>query len=635
MEVPRLWRCGNRGSVASVLIEKPPIGDFLPIVDGGFSLQYSPLLEYREGTGMVLFCQMDVTGRTEQDPAAKRLVANLLSYVSGWKASPNRSALCVGDPLVRRHLERAGIPTGSYRGGALSPAQALIVGPGGGPALAKDRTEVAAWLKAGGRLLALELDANEADGFLPTAVRMSKQEHIATWFEPPGVASLFAGVAPADVHNRDPRALPLVSGGARVLGDGVLAQAEGANVVFCQLAPYRFVKRPEDAPGLSVDTGDAVDGKQCALLTMATVPWGQFGQKVKAGQVGKTYTLAAFAKPLGEPARVRLEVERAGRPWDRAVRGRDIEVPEDRWTELHVTFKVSKPYPEGWSAYIHCGQAGARLRADHFRLYEGPYTPGRVRAAGRGNFFANPSFETGTRPWFFTWRAEQQNLRKTYRRTSFLLTRLLGNMGVRGKTPLLSRFATPASGPAAESIVRNSGFRLDANADGMPDGWQFTTDAKQATCTLEAAKPGSPERCLRIACSTFGEKGKGSLMLAQNDVPVKQGQWYRISLKARSKGLGGASVTLALQNTRTWRSLFEYQRFAPAEEWEAFVFLVQANATVPSKTRFQIWHGNVGTLWLADIRMEPIPPPSEGRWSRGLYLDQAQEWDDPYRFFRW
>ena len=49
--VPHIWRCGNQGNVASVLIEKPARGDFLPIVDGGFSLQYSPLLEYREGQG--------------------------------------------------------------------------------------------------------------------------------------------------------------------------------------------------------------------------------------------------------------------------------------------------------------------------------------------------------------------------------------------------------------------------------------------------------------------------------------------------------------------------------------------------------------------------------------------------------
>ena len=48
---------------------------------------------------------------------------------------------------------------------------------------------------------------------------------------------LLAGVGPADVYNRDPRELPLVSGGATVIGTGILARAEKANVVFCQLAP--------------------------------------------------------------------------------------------------------------------------------------------------------------------------------------------------------------------------------------------------------------------------------------------------------------------------------------------------------------------------------------------------------------
>ncbi len=42
LPVPRLWRCGNRGNIASVLIEKPAGGDFPPILDGGYSLQYSP-----------------------------------------------------------------------------------------------------------------------------------------------------------------------------------------------------------------------------------------------------------------------------------------------------------------------------------------------------------------------------------------------------------------------------------------------------------------------------------------------------------------------------------------------------------------------------------------------------------------
>jgi len=42
------------------------------------------------------------------------------------------------------------------------------------------------------------------------------------------------------VHNRDPRELPLVSGGATAVGDGVLAKTEGANVVLCQFAPWHL-----------------------------------------------------------------------------------------------------------------------------------------------------------------------------------------------------------------------------------------------------------------------------------------------------------------------------------------------------------------------------------------------------------
>ena len=62
-------------------------------------------------------------------------------------------------------------------------------------------------------------------------------------------------------------------------------------------------------------------------------------------------------------------------------------------------------------------------------------------------------------------------------------------------------------------------------------------------------------------------------MLAQHDVPVKEGQWYRISFRARSEGLGGARVALTIMNTVTWRSLFDYERFAPPAEWKEFTAL--------------------------------------------------------------
>jgi beta-galactosidase len=250
MPVTRAWRCGCRGNVASVLIEKPACGDFVPIVDGGFSLQYSPLMEYREGKGMVLFCQMDVTGRTETDPAAQILTTNILEYVGDWKPSPRREALYVGEPAGRTHFEAAGLRLGSYSGGELKAGQVLVVGPGGPRVFlsktragAAYRDSVGAFLKTGGHLLAIGLTQQNADALLPFKVSINQAEHINAYFDPPGANSPLAGVGPADVHNRDPRAIPLVSGGAETVGDGVLAVASRANVVFCQLAPWQFEYR--------------------------------------------------------------------------------------------------------------------------------------------------------------------------------------------------------------------------------------------------------------------------------------------------------------------------------------------------------------------------------------------------------
>ncbi|UCG47821.1 MAG: hypothetical protein JSU94_20380 [Phycisphaerales bacterium] len=238
--VTRAWRCGCRGNVASVLIEKPARGDFLPIVDGGFSLQYSPLMEYREGQGVVLFCQMDVTGRTEDEPAGRLLTRNILQYVSRRRPAPRRQVVYAGDPAGRRHLESAGVSLTSYDGSSLSTDQLLVVGPGWGPKLAKDAARIAEWLKGGGSLLAVGLDERQAGAFLPLQIRTRRAEHISAYFEPFGTGSLLAGAGPADVHNRDPREAPLVVEGAQIIGNGVLAEAEGANVVFLQLAPWQF-----------------------------------------------------------------------------------------------------------------------------------------------------------------------------------------------------------------------------------------------------------------------------------------------------------------------------------------------------------------------------------------------------------
>ncbi len=309
--VTRLWRCGNRGNVASVLIEKPARGDFLPIVDGGYSLQYSPLVAYHEGKGMVLFCQMDVTGRTENDPAAETLARNIIRYVSAWKPAPNRKALYVGDPAGKRHLESAGIAPGAYGGGRLSTDQVLVVGAGGGKELARNATAVADFLKAGGHLLALGLDEQDANAFLPFEVSTKNQEHIASFFEPLAMGSLLAGVGPADVHNRAPRELPLVSAGAAVIGNGVLARARNANIVFCQLTPYNIGKGKRYNPRRA--------HRRASFLVTRLL--------ANMGAAGRTPLLERFRSPV--------DAAKAEKRW---LDGLYVDVPEE-WDDPYRFFR--------------------------------------------------------------------------------------------------------------------------------------------------------------------------------------------------------------------------------------------------------------------------------------------------------
>ena len=308
--VTRLWRCGNRGNVASVLIEKPACGDFLPIIDGGYSLQYSPLMEYREGNGMMLFCQMDITGRTEDDPAAKMLAGNIFKYVSAWKPAPRRHVIYIGGSAGRQHLESAGISLSSYDAGSLSANDVLVVGEGDGRMLAKDAGTIADWLKAGGNLLAVGLDEQQSNAFLPLKLHTNKTDHISAYFEPTGFNSLFAGVGPSDVHSREPRNLSLVSAGVTIIGDGVLAKAENFNIVFCQLAPWQF------------------DSKQ---------------QNVKRTFRRTSYLLTRLLANMGAAGSTHVP-ERFGRPVDKSkdekrwLEGLYLDVPEE-WDDPYRFFR--------------------------------------------------------------------------------------------------------------------------------------------------------------------------------------------------------------------------------------------------------------------------------------------------------
>ena len=100
-ENTRVWKAGNQGNVASVLIEKPTIGNWRPLAVGGFDLQYAPLLELTVDKGRTIFCQLDVTNRTENDPVADRIACRLIHYL-----------IYAPDPGIKRKVYYTGGPEG-------------------------------------------------------------------------------------------------------------------------------------------------------------------------------------------------------------------------------------------------------------------------------------------------------------------------------------------------------------------------------------------------------------------------------------------------------------------------------------------------------------------------------------------
>ena len=335
---------------------------------------------------------------------------------------------------------------------------------------------MADFVKAGGNLLALGLDQPEANAFLPFKVGMKKAEHIAAFFEPAGMDTLLAGVGPADVHNRAPRELPLVSSGAEVIGDGVLAKASNANVVFCQFPPYTVSRAEGACLPSSIDGDDAVDGKQMRLLTLGTATEGglQFGQTVaKAGEVGKTYTFAVFVKSLGGRPRAAAGDRAAGQPVGPGGEGRQRSCRSRTSGPSCTSPSRSRSRSQKAGLLSQRRQRRRRLRLDLFRIYEGEYVPWRSSASGRGGRAG------GRRTALHRRELRDQegavDVHSTASSTTcggptvapaFQLARLLANMGVAAPTPLLARFSSP--------VTRQPETRwLDAFYLDQPEDWDY------------------------------------------------------------------------------------------------------------------------------------------------------------------
>lgn len=163
--------------------------------------------------------------------------------------------------------------------------------------------------------------------------------------------------------------------------------------------------------------------------------------------------------------------------------------------------------------------------------------------------------------------------------------------------------------PAAENLARNHSFEADANGDGVPDEWQCAGDARLVTQSLTLDKGRDGRRCAKLACTKFSAGNPAAhAMLCQFGIPIKRGAWYRVSLWARGEDIAADMVSIAVSDTSVWAPCGLEGAFLPTPEWQRYEFVFQGKRDCPEKSRFQLWFGCTGTLWVDDVEFVEAGP---------------------------
>jgi beta-galactosidase len=226
------WRWGNRHTVSSVLIETPHHGGWTPVIEQGFDLAYSPLLELRVGGGLIMLNTLDLEGRTRTDPVADALTLRLVRYAAEASVSESRDVVYLGGEAGRERLEAMGVVHETVGDLAAVPADALLLV---GPDVA-DSDALTEWVTAGGEAVVLRRDSDR--GLF--GVALEQRDGFVGSDQPPTL-ELAAGLTASDLRYRAAMPAWLLTEGPDLAIDaeGQLGRLSLGNgqVTFVQLGP--------------------------------------------------------------------------------------------------------------------------------------------------------------------------------------------------------------------------------------------------------------------------------------------------------------------------------------------------------------------------------------------------------------
>ena len=243
-EVAHTWRAGNLGIVAHILPEKPSKGNWLPLYQGGFDLQYAPLLYFTEEKAQVLICQLEVCNRQEvdkqmqpmglvDDPQALQTLAQALEFLDKAQPAEAHRTWRAGSDALTAQLEATGVLSEPLDAAQVKPGDVIVLAHG-----AKMPANIQALVEAGVNILCCGMDADELAKV--AGVKAVRGSFFTDYVNTLRAEPLFRGIGNSELHVRYPQEF---DGFAEVGAGGVslhcVRLGKGA-VVMMQLPPWRW-----------------------------------------------------------------------------------------------------------------------------------------------------------------------------------------------------------------------------------------------------------------------------------------------------------------------------------------------------------------------------------------------------------
>jgi hypothetical protein len=214
------WHWGNRGIVATWPFRKPAYGNFRVLADDGFDLVLCSLLEWLEGRGRIILCQLDLVDRCGTDPVATDLLRRLATYLQNAPPPLWKRTGYLGSEAGRKYLDPHRIEFEKDNARDLTGMDVLI---SDGVGLDARRTGLEAFFERGGTLVLVNANVETLKNFGLEA----KMENVWRVHLGEGTWPLLGGVGPAELYWREARAVPVLAAlpsGARATVPAVAAE---------------------------------------------------------------------------------------------------------------------------------------------------------------------------------------------------------------------------------------------------------------------------------------------------------------------------------------------------------------------------------------------------------------------------